>query len=260
MPIDPAAASVGALLDSDDDRPPTMLNLLRFSDGGRHLYEEYAERIQPILRDYDADTVFAGDCSTTLVAPADYSDWDSVLLVRYPSRQAFLEMVSDPVYGEIADLRSRGLQDTILQVSREWPAGRDDEIDGSGSNPMTSDDADPDASSFQRFVADDDGGPVTMLNLLRYVRGGRALYAEYLSRVGPLLGDLRASLVYAGDLTTPLVPAEGSGWHSIVLARYERRDGLIALNEDPRYSKINDLRHEALETTVLQATRAWPER
>ena len=41
-------------------------------------------------------------------------DWDAVLLVEYPSRAAFIEMVSSPEYLEAHAHRERALERTIV--------------------------------------------------------------------------------------------------------------------------------------------------
>ena len=47
-------------------------------------------------------------------------DWDAVLLVRYPSRQAFSAMVADPEYQQVTELRTRALTEAVLQATRPW--------------------------------------------------------------------------------------------------------------------------------------------
>ncbi len=46
---------------------------------------------------------------------------------------------------------------------------------------------DPRGSDLKRFLAEDPGGPVVMLNLLRFADGGRARYAEYARAIAPFL-------------------------------------------------------------------------
>ena len=41
--------------------------------------------------------------------------WDAVVLMRYPSRQAFASMVRDPEYRAGAHLRSEALTEAVLQ-------------------------------------------------------------------------------------------------------------------------------------------------
>jgi uncharacterized protein (DUF1330 family) len=120
VPVDPTRRDLARLLeDEDSGGPVVMLNLLRFRDGGRAVYEEYAREAQAFLGRYGAQVVYAGDCSTALVAPEEHA-WDAVLLVRYPSRRVFLDMVADPEYQEITGLRSDALCDAVLQATVPW--------------------------------------------------------------------------------------------------------------------------------------------
>lgn len=119
MAVLPTPESIEAFLAEDDGGPVVMLNLLRFAGGDRALYDEYSRRVLPFLAKTGAEVVYAGDLAATVIAPEVHGEWDMVLLVRYPSRKAFIEMVTDPEYLEIADLRSRGLEDSLLQASRE---------------------------------------------------------------------------------------------------------------------------------------------
>ncbi len=119
MPVDPTGADLKRFLQEAPDEPVVMLNLLRFKEGGRPGYERYAREIRPFLEKVGAEMVYVGDTSTTLVAPESH-DWDAVLLVRYPSRQAFSAMVADPDYQRITELRTRALEEAVLQATVPW--------------------------------------------------------------------------------------------------------------------------------------------
>lgn len=120
MSVDPAGADLKRLLAEDAGGPVVMLNLLRFDgEAGRERYAEYARAIEPFLAGVGGEVVYAGDCSTALVAP-DAHDWDAVLLVRYPSREAFSRMVADPEYQRITGLRTRALSAAVLQATEPW--------------------------------------------------------------------------------------------------------------------------------------------
>lgn len=87
--------------------PVVMLNLLRFRpDGGRERYEEYGAAVAPLLQGVGGDVVFAGAPAAAMIGDAS---WDLVALARYPTRQAFLDMISSPAYQEIAHLRTESL-------------------------------------------------------------------------------------------------------------------------------------------------------
>lgn len=120
MAVDPTARDLTTLLADDPGGPVVMLNLLRFADGGRETYADYARRAMPFLARYGAEVVYAGDGSTALVAEAGQA-WDAVLLVRYPSREAFARMVADPDYQAITGLRSTALSEAVLQATSPWP-------------------------------------------------------------------------------------------------------------------------------------------
>ena len=119
--IDPRGADLKRYLGDDVGGPVVMLNLLRFADGGRERYAEYARAIAPFLAKVGGELVYGGDGSTALVAE-DGQAWDAVLLVRYPSRAAFAAMVSDPGYQGITHLRTAALREAVLQATIPWRA------------------------------------------------------------------------------------------------------------------------------------------
>jgi len=120
MSVDPTGADLKRFLDEDPGGPVVMLNLLKFRpDGGRESYLEYARSFQPFAGRVGAEVLYVGDCSTTLVAPEPH-DWDAVLVVRYPSREAFSRMVADPEYQEITHLRTEALSQAVLQATTPW--------------------------------------------------------------------------------------------------------------------------------------------
>ena len=120
MKLDPTADDIRQFIEDDDGGPVVMLNLLRFAgEQGRASYERYAAAAAPLLEQAGADVLYAGACSTTLVAP-DGHEWDAIAVVRYPSRGGFLGMVKDPAYQAITHLRSDGLDAAVLQATRQW--------------------------------------------------------------------------------------------------------------------------------------------
>ena len=95
MAIDPRGADLKRYLQEDPGGPVVMLNLLRFAEGGRESYDQYAKALsETFLPRYGGDLLYASDGGTPLVAEQG-EDWDAALLVRYPSREAFSHMVAD---------------------------------------------------------------------------------------------------------------------------------------------------------------------
>jgi uncharacterized protein (DUF1330 family) len=92
--------------------PVLMLNLLGFRpDGGATRYDEYARAVAPLLERAGARIVASGIGSAALIGA---TGWDAVALVEYPTRGAFLEMISSPEYLEIAHLRTEALERSEL--------------------------------------------------------------------------------------------------------------------------------------------------
>ena len=118
--IDPTGQDLKRYLAEDPGGPVVMLNLLRFRpDGGREGYAAYVEHFRRTSAAHGAEVLYAGDGSTSLVAE-DGQSWDAVLLVRYPSRQAFSDMVRDPGHGAGAHLRTQALTEAVLQATVPW--------------------------------------------------------------------------------------------------------------------------------------------
>lgn len=90
-----------------DDGSVTMLNLLAFKpDGGRERYLEYGAAVLPLLEKAGGHVVFQGQAAPVVLGN---ESWDLVLLVEYPTRRAFLEMIQSPDYQAIAHLRTEAL-------------------------------------------------------------------------------------------------------------------------------------------------------
>lgn len=121
--LEPIANAVQEFSAAPAGGPVTMLNLLRFVEGGRDLYARYLQAVQSSLAKVSAEIVYAGECGPALIAEADEA-WDAVVIVRYPSRAAFLQMAGDPAYREIAHLRTDALRATVLQPTQPWSVER----------------------------------------------------------------------------------------------------------------------------------------
>lgn len=118
--VDPRGRDLKRYLEEDPGGPVVMLNLLRFAEGGRDSYAEYAKALdETFLPRYGATVLYAGDGSTALAAE-DGQAWDAVLLVQYPSRKAFSEMVADPEYQTVTALRTAALKEAVLQATIPW--------------------------------------------------------------------------------------------------------------------------------------------
>jgi uncharacterized protein (DUF1330 family) len=119
---------------------------------------------------------------------------------------------------------------------------------------------DPRGADLKRFLAEDPGGPVVMLNLLRFADGGRASYDEYGRAIRPFLEKVGGEVIYFGESSTVLVAEPGQSWDAVLLVRYPSRAAFSRMVADPHYQKITHLRTRALKEAVLQATTAWQQK
>lgn len=101
--------------------PVVMVNLLSFDgEDGRDSYLRYAAAVQPFLDRVGGSVVYAGNAEQTIIGGSDKPWWDVIVLVRYPSRAKFLQMVLDPSYRAVAEHRTVALQTSALVATAEW--------------------------------------------------------------------------------------------------------------------------------------------
>lgn len=110
---------------ADNDAPVVMVNLLRFKPGGDESYRRYAEAVQPFLESVGATALYAGDASHVVAGDIDKPWWDAIVVVRYPSRAAFVAMATNPDYHEKAHVhRVAALESTHLIATDPWKVNR----------------------------------------------------------------------------------------------------------------------------------------
>ena len=127
--IRPNAAQFQQLAMAPDDGPVTMLNLLKFKqradngDGsGAQVYARYGDAAEQMVEERGGRIVWQGRAEQTLIGE-EAEDWDLVVLVEYPSRKTFIEMVSAPGYMKSHQHREAGLERTVLIACKqvgEW--------------------------------------------------------------------------------------------------------------------------------------------
>lgn len=117
---------------------------------------------------------------------------------------------------------------------------------------------DPRGTDLKRYLAEDPGGPVVMLNLLRFGDGGREGYGRYARALSEtFLPRHGGEVLYAGDGSTALVAEDGQAWDAVLLVRYSSRAAFSAMVRDPEYQEVTAWRTDSLTEAVLQATVEW---
>lgn len=128
MPITPNPDQFTEYATSDFDGEVVMLNLLRFQatgatadETGADAYGRYGTEVFKMIEGKGGTVVWMGQPEHVLVGDTEGDQWDVAVLVMYPSRQAFIEMVSTPEYNEAHTHREGGLADTVILACRPAP-------------------------------------------------------------------------------------------------------------------------------------------
>lgn len=129
-------ARLRTFAEKDDGRDVYMLNLLRYHermasgpapagqfkgtpDQANTIYEDNAK---PILLKSGAFPIFAGKVEEANVIggpDAAEDNWTRILVVHYPSRRHFFELLTDPQYLTKADFKSYAMHLALVPVKRE---------------------------------------------------------------------------------------------------------------------------------------------
>lgn len=120
QPIMPNIEQFQELAAASDTGPVVMINLLKFRNGdtadedaGALEYRRYGDVALEMIARQGGRLLWAGTGDQVLIGDPE-QDWDAVLLVEYPSRAAFIEMVSSPEYLEAHAHRERALERTVV--------------------------------------------------------------------------------------------------------------------------------------------------
>jgi len=125
--LNPSRSQLAAFAETmPADTPILMLNLLRFAASaaypsgsvhspcsGREAYARYSQTALAKVHGVGGDVQVMAKAHVALIAPT-VEHWDEVLLVRYPSKAAFLGMLADPDYQAATVHRSAALADSRL--------------------------------------------------------------------------------------------------------------------------------------------------
>lgn len=114
--------AVAVMTQGNPTEPVVMLNLLRYRvealpghgvDGlsGEEAYRAYGRAFAKLNHKFGGEPVWMGRALNTLIGA---EDWDLAILVRYPARQDFINMWTDPDYLAISPMRTAALDDSRL--------------------------------------------------------------------------------------------------------------------------------------------------
>jgi uncharacterized protein (DUF1330 family) len=121
--IDPTKDQFAAFQHMQRPGPIHMLNLVRlraaaaYPDGrpatGDEAYRAYARESGPVFKRLGGKQHWIGRFEHMLIGPST-ERWDRVFIAEYPSVDAFVAMIRDPVYREAVKHRQAAVEDSRL--------------------------------------------------------------------------------------------------------------------------------------------------
>ncbi len=129
--VDPDRTRFGQFKELARDGVIQMLNLVRlkpiaaYEDGsmvtGAEAYGAYSRESAPVFHRLGGRIVWSAAFDFMLIGPTDEA-WDLCFIAEYPSADAFIEMLRDPVYRVAVKHRQAAVQTSRLIRLRPKPA------------------------------------------------------------------------------------------------------------------------------------------
>ena len=130
--------NLDALAALPDNAPVVMLNLMRFRErsldgngSGWDAYLRYSALAIKLIKARGGTITWTGTAEAVALGVPDANRWDYVALVRYPSRKAFIDMMTSAEYARANVERVNGCEaHTIIAIRETYsrptlPAGKD---------------------------------------------------------------------------------------------------------------------------------------
>ena len=121
-----ARLNTDLILSLPDNGPVVMVNLVRLREralngegSGWDAYQRYSATVVKLMRPRGATILWAGDVEGVALGVPDGHRWDYAVLVRYPSRAVFLEMLGSAGYAAANIERENALADHVIFAVKE---------------------------------------------------------------------------------------------------------------------------------------------
>jgi uncharacterized protein (DUF1330 family) len=132
--IKPTREQIKRIAASELDGPVVMLNLLKFEKrasgedtgaSGQDAYERYGDEMRDIMAKRGIKLLWRGRADSVIIGDDDADDWDTVLLVEYPSRKVFVEMAGSKEYEGVGKHRTAALVDSrLIAMTQQYRADK----------------------------------------------------------------------------------------------------------------------------------------
>jgi uncharacterized protein (DUF1330 family) len=109
-----------------DNGPVVMVNLVRLREHalngggtGWDAYQRYSAAVVKLLKPRGATILWAGDVEGVALGVPQAHRWDYAVMVRYPSRAVFLDMLGSAEYAVANVERENALADHVIFAVKE---------------------------------------------------------------------------------------------------------------------------------------------
>jgi len=126
MPNTPRELNEKLIASLPDSGPVVMVNLVKFharsldGDGsGWDAYQRYSQAVMPLIKARGGDVIWAGKAEGLAYGSLEGGGFDYVVLVSYPSRAAFLDMVTSKDYAAANPHRENGVAHHVIIAATE---------------------------------------------------------------------------------------------------------------------------------------------
>ena len=252
----------------DPDESVAMINMLKFRDvtqpeadmgsiSGRDCYfNHYAAGVSPIADRLGTgySLLYRNEVHSCFFATVN-EDWDYLLIVQYPSRSAFIEMITDPEYQELLRYRSNALTNSrLIECVNDTPAGYPLNLQAPPpSDPIIER---PGLFSDPRVNAvngRDPKQPTDMLNLIRLAEvtrsgggvdnmSGAEGYEEYRTGVASLYAERAGvEITWRAFPVATLIGPEEECWDEALIYHYQSREQMLSMFTDYDDYRVNHL-------------------
>ncbi len=241
----------------EDDGPVWMVNLMKYrevadySDGRESTIsgQEADDIYSPLesLIAVGAAPVFFGEVDQQLLG--DGTVWDRVAVIKYPTRQSFIDMQSLPGYQESHHHKDAGMEKTFVI----------------GTQPMAMP-TPPDGYAKTDWAdvphpSTDDDGPVVVIHVLRF-EDAEAAHKTPEQMEQYQSGAANAAAKYGARINgwfavEDTIIGDGRAWHQVRFNEFPSKAAFLAVVADPeRLAAQKDHREAAIADTYTMIVRA----
>ena len=255
--VDRAYGMTLATTAPEDDGPVWMVNLMKYremadyADGRESTISGQAadDLYSPLdsLAAVGAKPVFMADVEQQLLGEAPI--WDRIGVVKYPTRQSFIEMQSLPAFQESHKHKDAGMEFTIVMGTQPM------------AHPTGPADAEPTDWADVPHPPTADDGPVVVMHVLRFEDAEAAHstpeHMEQYQNAAAVSAQAHGVRINGWFAVEGTILGDGRAWHQVRFNEFPSKAAFMAVVADPaRLEAQASHREEAIADTYTMILRA----